>query len=311
MPKYKFIDNLRFYAARKFSHLLLYHRFKGAGYLRNKLCHWLVPPANGPTVCPTLFNIDVLVDPVLDRGLERFIYYFGEYEAGTLSVLRNFLATGDVFLDVGANIGFLSCAAAHFVGESGHVYAVEPHPETYRILESNIARNKSKNISAFNIALGVEVSEARIYDNLDESRGSASLIRPKDGSEEAGKKVKVTTVDALLKVGQICPPSLMKVDVEGFELEVLLGAKALLSSSEAPALCVEFSNLHPQYKERSARDLYEFISSVNNYAFFKLKYGKGIPSELIMISEEEQLPRHDNVFCFLNRHLKAGQGEKV
>ena len=258
-------------------------------------------PANGPTTCSTLFDIDILVDPVTDKGLERSIYYFGEYEAGTLSVFRGILAKGDVFLDVGANIGFLSLSAARFVGESGTVYAVEPHPEIYKILQENVHLNRIKNVCPMNVALGAEVSEARIYDNLSINSASASLIRPSNATEQSGKPCRVTMIDILLERG-MCPPHLIKIDVEGFELEVLKGARTLLSSPQAPALCVEFSGLHPTYGG-NVHDIYYFIKSLNDYSFYKLKHGKGVPSELVRISKEKELPYHDNVFCFLNKHL--------
>ena len=296
------IDNMRFHVSRKLSYFLLYHRFFGACFLRNHLCKWLVPPADGPTICSTLYNIDILVDPVTDKGLERSIYYFGEYEAGTLSVFREILVEGDVFLDVGANIGFLSLVTARFIGVSGTVYAVEPHPEIYKILQENINLSHTKNIFPKNFALGAKVSEARIYDNLSINRGSASLIHPSNTIEQSGKPCRVTTIDNLVEEG-MRPPNLIKIDVEGFELQVLKGARTLLSTPQAPALCVEFSELHAAYGG-NVYDIYYFIKSLNDYSFYKLKYGKAMPSELVRISKENELPYHDNVFCFLNKHLK-------
>jgi len=271
--------------------------------LRKKLCSRLVPPTDGPIICSTLFDIDILVDPVIDKGLERQIYYFGEYEAGTISVLSKFLHQDDTFLDVGANIGFISLVAASFIGENGLVYAFEPHPETYKILEENIRLNSFKNICSMNIALGAEVSEAKIYDNLDGNRGSSSLIRPEGASKKNGKKIEIVTIDKLIEEYNLHIPSIIKIDVEGFELEVLKGAKALLSSLHAPALCVEFSEFY-SISDGGMRDLYNLIKATNDYFFFKLEYGKGIPSELVRISNEKELPLHDNVFCFLHKHLQ-------
>lgn len=297
-------DNMRMRFSRKISRYLLYHRFKGAHFLRNYICNRLLRLPKGSVICPTLFDFDILVNPVVDKGVERSIYYFGEYEAGTLNVLRKFLNEGDVFLDVGANIGFLSLAVACFVRENGLVYAVEPHPDTYQILVRNIRLNHIKNVYPMNIALGSKVSEARIYDNLDINRGSASLLRPPNMSEKMGKPVKVTTIDMLLESRQIRLPKLIKIDVEGFELEVLKGARTFLSSTQAPALCVEFSELHPTYGG-NLLDIYEFINSVNDYYFFKLNCGKAVPSELVRISKKEELPYHDNVFCFLDKHFRS------
>ena len=295
------LDNICFQVSRKVSYFLLHlYDLKGADYLRKKLCSWLVPPPEGSTICPTLFDVDILVDSL--DWIGKSIYYYGEYEAGTLLVFKDFLHAGDVFLDVGAYIGFHTCVVAKFVGESGFAYAIEPNPEIYKILLTNIRINKLTNISPLKIALGAEESEARIYDYDRANRGSASLIRPQGINEESGKLVRVATIDRLIENEQLRVPNLIKIDVEGFELEVLKGAKILLEGSQAPMLCVEYSNLLPKYRG-TARDIYTFIKSVNDYSFYKLKKGKGVPSELVRISREQELPDHDNVFCFLNEHL--------
>lgn len=297
-------DRIRFLMSRKLSYFLLYNHFKGAMLLRKRLCNWLVPPAAGPTVCSTLFDVDILVDPVADDGVDRSIYYFGEYEAGTLSVFRKYLHEGDIFLDVGAYIGFLSLAAARFVGRSGLVYAVEPHPFNYKILRENVLLNGFKNVCLMNIALGKETSEARIYDRPSINRGSASLICPLNMSLKSGSTVRLTTIDTLIEQGQVQLPDLIKIDVEGFELEVLKGTRALLAGPKAPWLCIECSELHPIYGG-SLHDIYDLIKSINDYSFFKLKHGKGIPSKLVRISNEKELPYHDNIFCFLDRHFNG------
>ena len=292
------LDEIRFRISRTLSHFLLYHRFRYSLYFRNKLCRWLVPTPDKPTVCSHFGNIELLVDPVKGRGLEEHIYYFGIYEAGTISVLRRFLNEGDIFFDVGANIGSISCVASHFVGENGYVYAFEPHPETYKILEHNIFINKQKNVSALNVALGAEISTAWIYDKPNIGRGAASLIRPENASEKSRRQVYVTTIDTLIETKQLPVPAVIKIDVEGFELQVLRGAEKLLRSAQAPMLCVEYSTLLSQCGG-DTREIYTFIKSVNNYSCYKLTRGKEMPSELVRISGEKQLPRHDNIFCFL------------
>jgi FkbM family methyltransferase len=199
---------------------------------------------------------------------------------------------------VGANIGSISCVASFFVGQRGHVYSIEPHPETYKFLEHNISINKQKNISALNIALGAEISTAWIYDKPNIGRGAASLIPPGNANEKSRKQVYVTTIDILIETKQLPVPAVIKIDVEGFELQVLRGAEKLLRSMKAPMLCVEYSTLLPQFGG-DTREIYTFIKSVNNYSCYKLTHSKEIPSELVKISDEKQLPRHDNIFCFL------------
>jgi len=254
----------------------------------------LVPPANDSTICSTIYNVNLKVDP--SDHIASSIYYLGAYEAGTVSILKRFLHRGDLFLDVGAHIGFISCVVARFVGDSGFVYAVEPNPETFRILRENIRINDLKNIGALEVALGAEVGRARIYKNAN--KAVASLIRPKDFNEDSGEKVTVTTIDTLIENGITRIPTLVKIDVEGFELEVLKGARRLLSSPEAPMLCVEF-----EQNRGNRSEIYKFITTINRYFLYRLKYGKSIPSRLVGISEENRLQNYDNIFCFLDKHL--------
>lgn len=296
------VDRARFWISRKLSHFLLHHRFKGSLLLRKHLCSLLTPRApHGPLICDTIFGVRMRVDPLTHKGLESSIYYFGEYEAGTLYVLEQLLGEGDIFLDVGANIGFLSIVVARFVGKGGLVYAVEPHPLIFKELLENISLNQAKNIVPLNVALGSGLSEAMLYDNPDINWGSASLIPPKNRGMTTRWPVKVVSIDGLIQSGRIQAPDLVKIDVEGFELEVLKGAKNLLSSSSAPALCIEFSTLHPVHGG-DLRDVYDFIKEINCYRFFRLKYGKEVPSTLVEITKVE-LPKHDNLFCLLPRHI--------
>ena len=287
---------MKFKVARKLSHFVLHHYHKGVGarWLLNKICYWLLSPVDNPIICPTIYDVDLLIDDFSDH-IERSIYYLGTYEAGTISVLKKFLHPGDVFLDVGAHIGLFSCVVARFVG---FVYAVEPHPEAYSKLRENIRINKLQNVCALNIALGEEEGEACIFSDKDKS--TASLICPENIRGELGKQTHVMTIDMLIENGTIRAPTFMKVDVEGFELEVLKGARNLLSSSKAPMLCVEY-----EQQRGNTHEIYKFLESVNNYSFYKLKYSKEIPSKLVKISGKPRLQSYDNIFCLLDEHIKT------
>jgi len=289
--------------ARKISRFLLNYHFRGSDILRRKICKFLMPANEGPVICSTLYDVDMLVDPKPQNIVEHSIYNLGAFEAGTLTVLKNKLSKGAVFLDVGANIGFISCVIARFLGENGFIYSIEPHPDTFKILKQNITINNIENIYAFQIALGERISEMDLYDDPRGDRGSASLIPPYGRSEIHGVKVKITTIDRLIEHKTIKSPTMIKIDVEGFELQVLRGAKNLLNSSKAPTLCVEYSLNNPQFGGNTF-DIYKFIKFVNDYRIFKLEYGRDIPSKLIEIKDKDDLPKADNIFCFLNKsHL--------
>ncbi len=141
----------------------------------------------------------MIVEPTSGNVIENSIYYLGEFEVGTIYVLKNMLKDGGILLDVGANIGFISCVIAKTLFKRGGVYAVEPHPNTLKLLEQNIALNNLKNIKILKTALEVINTDAIIYDSSSGDRGSASLIPPTiNNHDSSGKKVKVTSIDKLI-----------------------------------------------------------------------------------------------------------------
>lgn len=271
--------------------------FSGRGILL-KWAHKILTEPTGPLTIKTLDGFKLRIDPVKDKGVERVIYFTGTYEAGTLHVLGHLLKAGNIYLDVGSNIGLMAIFAARNVGKKGQVHAFEPEPETYTILEHNCRINSLKNIVLNNVALGAEEKEATIYANLDTNRGAASLVR-QDGS--AGKKISVTTLDAYLAAHSIGRIQVMKIDIEGYEMEMLKGATKLLSSKDAPVICIEYSR--DVEHTGDATDIYDFIKGINEYRVFKFSVWKGEVCPLQEVYSKADLPQHDNIFCFLPQQL--------
>jgi len=118
--------------------------------------------------------------------------------------------------------------------------------------------------------------------------------------------VTVISLDRFVEGAGIRSVRMIKADVEGWELQCLQGARALLSATDAPALCVEYSR---SYSPRSELllDLYDFITSINRYQVFKLRFGKETISPLVPVRSRSDLPRHDNIFCFLPHHVNGLQ----
>jgi len=80
--------------------------------------------------------------------------------------MKKCLRKGNIFIDVGANIGLMSIFASKIVGSNGIIYAFEPEPETFVILRKNIEINKINNIQAYNIELGESEYNSIIFTNL-------------------------------------------------------------------------------------------------------------------------------------------------
>ena len=170
-----------------------------------------------------------------DWYVGRSLHEYGEFSEGEVELFRSILRPGDVALDIGANLGAHTIAMARLVGPTGFIYAVEPQRILFNILCGNIALNELVNVKAFPFALGRAPGATHIRP-LDYAAsvnfGSISI-----GGEQ-GDPVPVATLD---QVG-LPKARFIKIDVEGMELDVLLGAKELLAR-DRPVLYVENDRL--------------------------------------------------------------------
>lgn len=292
---------------RELAHILLRFledkKWRGTWRIKKFVSNSLIPRPKGPVICSTKYGFKVIVHPALDNngGLEAQIYYAGSYEAGTLYIFLKTLSSGDVCLDVGANIGLMSLHAAKLVGNSGLVYSFEPMPAVFELLKANVDLNNFNNIHTYKLALGARQETQPIYAHFAINRGGSSLVNFEGGQKIAD--VNVETIDNVVFSLIKRDIKLIKIDVEGWELEVLKGARRVLSQAHAPIICVEYSCLHP-IQGGEPLDIYRFITSINGYRCFKLEKSKSTPSKLMAIREIRDLPKHDNLFCFLSSHIK-------
>ncbi len=268
-------------------YLLKSPKFPGRDYLIEQLPKWFIKPAEGPVTLKTQFGFKINLDPAFDKNIENVIFERGVYEQGTVSVLQRFLKPGSVFVDVGANIGFLSLVAANIVGKTGRVHAFEPFPDTFEILEENKSINDYDQLMTYDFGLGSATEIELIYPE-NENRGGASIV---NHSSEKGVGIKIKKLDDL-DFGQRI--NMMKIDVEGFEFEVLKGAEQTIKK-DLPILIVEFSIDRENTVE--SVEIYEWLLALEIYGFYKLKKGKERQSKLVEIKSMADLPTHDNIFC--------------
>lgn len=244
----------------------------------------------GPHILQTNHGFLMKIDPSKDAGVELSLFQTGTYEKGTLYFITTYLNRGDCFVDVGANIGLMSIFASQCVGNPGKILAFEAHPETHQLLLENIQLNHIENIEPFNFALGDEVGKATIYDNWNVNRGGASLVIHADNA--TGFEVEVKTLDDVIQ--NDFQPKMIKIDVEGFEFQVLKGAENTIKNCK-PILIIEFSvSRDNQY---DPFEMIDFLESFGFYDIFKLAGTKERKSKLIQIKSREEFPNHDNIFC--------------
>jgi FkbM family methyltransferase len=169
------------------------------------------------------------------------------------------LNTNDTFVDIGANIGLFSLIASKSVGSAGLVLAFEPASVTYNRLLENIALNNFKNIRPFQFALSDTNGHAELQILSNGYDAWNSLSTPPLGAEVQVESVETQTLDSCFERERIPFPVLMKVDVEGWEVPVLRGAKKLLSDPNAPCLIVEFTEQNARNAGFSCHELYDLL----------------------------------------------------
>jgi FkbM family methyltransferase len=167
----------------------------------------------------------------------------GSCEVPVQHCLERYLRPGDVFLDVGGNIGFFSLMAARLVGPEGRVYAVEPVPENVGCIRVNALLNRLTNVTVLPLAAGRAEGTATLM--LAAHSGGATLSGDDIPPDLTGRiEVPVSTIDRLIETGAIRPPALVKIDVEGSEPAVLEGMERTLTQHR-PKIVFEVDSAAP------------------------------------------------------------------
>ena len=178
--------------------------------------------------------------------IPRYVYYFGHWEPLVSELISQRLRPGQTFIDVGANTGWFTLLAAHSVGPKGRVIAVEASQPNFSLLTENVRRNGIGNVRLVNeAAWGVE-AELRLFQGPASNTGASSLIQSfaeLKGCEDQAQLVRARPLAALLRADEISTARVLKIDVEGAELEVVRGLEPVLDS--APDDMEVFLELNP------------------------------------------------------------------
>jgi FkbM family methyltransferase len=162
-----------------------------------------------------------------------------EYEPQVLDLLKQTITPGAVVLDVGANVGVSAMMMARWCGPEGHIYAFEPSPNPKQLLTEHLRMNGlSDRVTVCPSALSDAEGSTTFYASGISGKAALSGVNIGQSSEQI--QVPVTTIDAYCQSKNI-KPSLIKIDVEGFEFNVLNGARNTLKKFR-PSILVE---LHP------------------------------------------------------------------
>ena len=213
-----------------------------------------------------------------------------------LNILKHLVREGDYVIDVGANIGVYTKNMSTLVGKKGKVISIEPIPITYEVLKSNIKFFKLNNVDTYNLAISDKDGVVKMVipksefgnENYYEAKITSKVVE-----ETEYFKIKAASLDSLTEVIENTF-GFVKIDVEGHELNCILGAKKFLTKSE-PILLIEVSS-NP---DDSSSQGYELFKKLENFGYTAYWIDK---EKFIKRSKGENKL---NYFFFTEKHISA------
>lgn len=215
-------------------------------------------------------------------------------------------------IDIGANFGYHTLLFSQVCSEN--VYAFEPQSQSFKLLEDNVEINKIKNVILYNYACGDENCDVKmpVFINCDNTINMGD-ITPNLGDFSSSSITKSIILDQFNFSSKI---DLIKLDVQGWEKKVLMGATTLLKIHK-PVLIVEFECFQLEKTNTTCKELFDFIRDQDYYIFY-LEYSYPCDHVCVHINnltefrlkfENNILPHTEN--NHLNNNLINGVNEKI
>lgn len=193
-------------------------------------------------------DLKMALDPLEGAQLDLMAGHVAE--AGTLSLIRRLLAPGDVFVDVGAHVGLHSLTAARAVGADGRVLAIDPQPYCCERLLTNAALNHLNNIVVVAAAAGDRDGVIMLHSQQGGDHTRLTLAGAGAADLPARFEAPIVRLDTLTDRHRIGSIKVLKIDVEGYEAQVIAGAAGALHATEN----LIFEHL-PLAGERAGREI--------------------------------------------------------
>ena len=148
-------------------------------------------------------------------------YWLGSYEIGKRALFVRSIPAGTVVYDLGANVGYYTLQASVLAGPQGKVFAFEPLPRNLEYLRRHLALNRIENAVVIDAAVADRSGTVRFEEDASTSKGRIGA--------QGGLEVRAIALDDWIDQGKLPPPNLLKIDIEGAELQALQGARKALS----------------------------------------------------------------------------------
>jgi FkbM family methyltransferase len=203
-------------------------------------------------------------------------YFPKDYEEENFAYLEKNCTPGSTVIDIGAHIGLFAVRAAQLTGQAGKVYAFEPAPPTFALLQKTIALNHKEGvIEPRHEAVSDQEGVTSFYVSDTEGDNSNSLVQYKEDRALHPVQVPITSVDHFAGTHGLDHIEFIKIDAEGFEYNVLLGCRDVFKRLKPKGILA----LHPQgivSNGNSLEQIYDFMQEMN----YELHYeGKKLSRE--------------------------------
>jgi FkbM family methyltransferase len=255
-------------------------------------------------IVATRAGVKMHIHPASDFVLSRAYLVDGMYEAATHAFLKHVLAPGDIYVDVGANIGAHAVPASRYVGELGAVIAIEPNPDMVQRLLANLRLNQLANVRVLQMAVSNEAGSFKLFVHpfnpgnawlVEEQVASPQhlaaleqriLADPEAGlaplpgrgvgvaaqrlQGERAYDVEAAPLSQLLSEHDCASVAAIKIDVEGAEMSVLASGECLWGQPNPPCAIVEYDGRVPGARER----IFNFFAD-RGWRLFVCSVGEG------------------------------------
>jgi FkbM family methyltransferase len=228
------------------------------------------------------------------------------YEPETSNFLASILKPGDTFIDIGAHVGYFTMLASAFVGPAGRIYAFEPDRDNFAHLLHHLEVNQAKNVRPMHMAVGASPAVTDFFVNADNDGGHALWdvgrhpFNERSRLAPTARKVFVTSLDQLFATDGIAGLKALKIDAEGAEFAILVGARSILTRCRVPFVVAEVNRFALESMGASERLLRDLMTDMG-YETYLFQPGQTFAQRL----ERDQLPETNYVFNLLFRHPDA------
>lgn len=228
-----------------------------------------------------------MIVPLADE-VGRCIFFTGDYDKKLTWLCKKILRSGNTTLDIGANLGLVSMTMAKCVGPTGIVHAFEPNPVLQSLIRRSLAKNSISNVITHESALGAKPGELDLHVPQGNA-GQGSFVYHSETPDSQHHRCKIERLSDVAEQHGLSSIAMIKIDVEGFENDVLLGASRILRDIR-PVIIIETNEQNqPPFRERAAimtlrNASYHFLAIPKAMLFLKID-----PSDVYAIDD----PGHD------------------